>query len=329
MAEALSQSQIDELLKQMQSGGAASAEIETGPKIKEYDFKSPKKFTKEQLKALNSLHENFSRGVSSYFTSILHNVCEVSVLQIEEQRYYEFSNALPENTLVGVMDMKSTGDKGMDTSFIVDVSASFSFMAVDRLLGGTGRLYVPDRSFTEIEIALLEDVLRTLTRYLEEAWCSYISVKASLSSIETNARLLQAYSPQEIVVIVALDVKLPDFEGSITICFPAEGLEGVVDSFKVWHSRSSRQQKGDKSEEQRQNIMETIKQSDLEIEAVLDQFEMSLEDILRLQVQDVIALNKKIDDDIDVKVEGEPWYHAKLGKSKLKKSIKLIDTIAK
>ncbi len=328
MAEALSQNQIDELLKQMQSG-KVDAEIDTAPKIKEYDFKSPKKFTKEQLKALDSLHENFSRGLSSYFTSILHNVCEVSVLQIEEQRYYEFSNALPENTLVGVIDLQSEDGKVADTSFIMDVSASFSFMTIDRLLGGNGRLIVPERNFTEIEMAIMEDVVQAMIQYLEEAWCNYIPVTTTLNSIETNARLLQTYSPQEIVVIVALDVQLPDFKGAITLCFPAEGLEGVVDSFKIWHSRSSKQQDANKNQEQQVSIMETIKQSDLEIGAVLDRFEMSLEDILQLQVQDVIALNKKIDDNIDIMVEGDPWYHAKLGKSKLKKSIKLIDTIAK
>ena len=175
MAEALSQNQIDELLKQMQSG-KVDAEIDTAPKIKEYDFKSPKKFTKEQLKALDSLHENFSRGLSSYFTSILHNVCEVSVLQIEEQRYYEFSNALPENTLVGVIDLQSEDGKVADTSFIMDVSASFSFMTIDRLLGGNGRLIVPDRNFTEIEMAIMEDVVQAMIQYLEEAWCNYIPV---------------------------------------------------------------------------------------------------------------------------------------------------------
>ena len=288
MAEALSQNQIDELLKQMQSG-KVDAEIDTAPKIKEYDFKSPKKFTKEQLKALDSLHENFSRGLSSYFTSILHNVCEVSVLQIEEQRYYEFSNALPENTLVGVIDLQSEDGKVADTSFIMDVSASFSFMTIDRLLGGNGRLIVPERNFTEIEMAIMEDVVQAMIQYLEEAWCNYIPVTTTLNSIETNARLLQTYSPQEIVVIVALDVQLPDFKGAITLCFPAEGLEGVVDSFKIWHSRSSKQQDANKNQEQQVSIMETIKQSDLEIGAVLDRFEMSLEDILQLQVQDVIA----------------------------------------
>lgn len=327
MAEALSQSQIDELLKQMQSGGGA--QVDTGPKIKTYDFKSPKKFTKEQIKALDSLHENFSRGLSSYFTSILHNVCEISVSQIEEQRYYEFSNALPENTLMGVIDLHSEDKTVSDTSLLMDISNNLSFMIIDRLLGGSGSLIVPDRSFTDIERVILDDVVATITSYLGEAWCNYIPVETSLNSIETNARLLQAYSPQEIVVIVLLDVQMPDFQGTITLCLPSDGMESVVDNFKIWHSRTGKQTDVTRSDDRRGVIMDTIKQSDLEIEAVLDHFTMTLSDILRLQNQDVIALNKKIDDTIQVKVEGELWYHAKLGKTKLKKSVKLIDTIVK
>lgn len=327
MAEALSQSQIDELLKQMQSGGGAQP-VDTGPKIKNYDFKSPKKFTKEQIKALDSLHENFSRGLSSYFTSILHNVCEISVAQIEEQRYYEFSNALPENTLMGVIDLRSEEKTVPETSLLMDISNNLSFMIIDRLLGGGGRLTVPERNFTDIERAILDDVVNAIISYLGEAWCNYIPVETSLNSIETNARLLQVYSPQEIVVIVLLDVQMPDFNGTITLCLPSDGMESVVDNFKIWHSRT-KQVDESRNEDRRTIIMDRIKQSDLEIEAVLDNFTMSLSDVLQLQPQDVIALNKKIDDTIQVKVEGELWYHAKLGKSKLKKSVKLIDTIVK
>ena len=55
---------------------------------------------------------------------------------------------------------------------------------------------------------------------------------------------------------------------------------------------------------------------------------MSLGDILQLQVNDVIALNKTIDSNVSVMVDGKSWYYAKLGRSKLKKAVKLIDIIA-
>ena len=106
MSEALSQKQIDELLNKMKSGKIQEKEEEQKGKIKEYDFASPKKFTKDQIRSLSNLYENFSRVISSYFTSVLRTVTEVTISEIEEQRYYEFSNSLPDNILVGMVSFK-------------------------------------------------------------------------------------------------------------------------------------------------------------------------------------------------------------------------------
>ncbi len=327
MPESLSQSQIDELLKRMHSG-EVDTEVEKKPKIKEYDFKTPKKFTKEQLKALDGLHENFSRVLSSYFSSILRNVCEVSVLQIEEQRYYEFNNALPDNSLLSILNFKPEDIQYDETSFIVDIPTPLGFMIIERLLGGIGEVFVPNRDFTEIELAMLETILEQVTAYLQDAWCNYLPVKTELGSLETNARLLQVFSPQEIVVLVALKIEVAGTSNVITMCLPAESLEPIVESFKLRYTRANKQQDIEKDKEKREVIIGSIKQSDMEITAILDNFQMTLGDVLRLQVNDVIALDKKIDSDICVLVDDVPWYTAKLGESKLKKSIKLIDIIA-
>ena len=106
MPEQLSQAQIDALLKKMSSGEVAVEEKQT---IKEYDFKSPKKFTKEQLKAMDGLHETFSRLLSSYLSGILRIGCDVQVLQIDEERYYEYNNALPDTALIGIVGMDPEG----------------------------------------------------------------------------------------------------------------------------------------------------------------------------------------------------------------------------
>ena len=95
MADVLSQSQIDDLLKSINTGGEkAIEEIEvhkSEKKIKPYDFKMPKKFTKERMRVLDRIFEIYSRLLSSYFTGLLRLYCKVGVLQIEEQRYYEFN----------------------------------------------------------------------------------------------------------------------------------------------------------------------------------------------------------------------------------------------
>ena len=331
MPENLSQSQIDELMKRMHAGDI-DTEVEKKPKIKEYDFRSPKKFTKEQLKSLNGLHENFARVLSSYFTSLLRDVCEVEVVQVEEERYFEFNNALPDSSLTGIIDFKPEDEHYEETSLLLDMSTSLGYLIVERMLGGTshgGEVYIPQRDFTEIELTLLNSVFVQVTKYLQESWNSYVPVQTTLTSVETNARLLQAFAPQDVVVIVALSVKMDNYTGTITICLPAESIEEVVDSFKNRYSRTGKQQQDpEKEKEKREIIMDSIKKSDIEIKAVLDQFQMPLGEILQLQVQDVIALNKNINSDICVMIDNEPWYNAKLGVSKLKKSVKLIDVVA-
>lgn len=327
MPETLSQSQIDELLKRAHAG-EVNTESEQKTKIKEYDFKSPKKFTKEQLKALDSLHENFSRVLSSYFTSILRSVCEISVLQIEEQRYYEFNNALPDNALVGIIDFKPENKKLSESFFMMDLSSAFGFLLVERLLGGSEGVYIPERDFTEIELAITRSIIEKMTEHLKESWCNYLPVETTLSNVETNSRLLQVYAPQDIMVLVSLNVKMSDFQGTMTLCLPAESLESVMGFFKLGHARAVRREDPEEEKQKKEGIIDTLKQSDLEIKAVLDQFQMSLGDILQLQVNDVIALNKTIDSNVSVMVDGKSWYYAKLGRSKLKKAVKLIDIIA-
>lgn len=330
MAEALSQNQIDELLKKMRSGGVEDEPpAQQGGNVREYDFSSPKKFTKDQLKSLNSLYENFGRVASSYFTSILRSVCEVSVVQIEEQRYYEFNNALPDNALVGMISFDPVSKQYDDTVLMLDLSTSFGFFTFDRLLGGTGELFAPDRDYTEIELSVIRLVMEKLTHYLQEAWCNYFSVGTKLRSIETNGRLLQAFSPQDVVVIVTFELKEETFSGTLNICMAAENLEGIINSFSEKYSHATKQQNPEHEQVKRELVLEYMKPSELVLEAVLDDCEMDLGDILRLQVNDVLSLSRKIDDDICVKVEGEPWYTARLGEVKQRRALKIVDVTDK
>lgn len=329
MAENLSQSQIDDLLKKMQSGKKVEQEIEEPKqKVKEYDFSSPKKFTKDQLKSLNNLYETFSRVVASYFTSILRDICEVNVVQIEEQRYNEFNNALPDTTLVAMIDFKPGESNYDETALMIEFSTSFGYLIIERLMGAIGDVYMPDRDYTEIELAILKTVLERVTGHLKEAWCNYFAVTTSLRSIETNGRMIQAFSSQDVVVIVTLEIISGSFSCTANICMPAENMDAVIASFSTKYARAAKQQDPEKEKAKKDLVLDYLKQSDLEVEAILDQCQMTFGDILQLQVNDVIALNKKIDSNICVTVDGIPWYYARLGETKTKKAVKLVDSIA-
>lgn len=324
MSEKLSQAQIDALLNRIDSGDPEiMSEGDSNKNVKEYDFKSPKKFTKEQLRALDSLHETFSRVMSSFLSGMLRVVCEVSVLQIEEQRYFEYSNALPDSALLGLIDIRPADHRYSEATLIADMSTSLGYSMIDRLLGGSGDGYNLTRDFTDIEIAILKNIFSKIASHLQMAWCNYIEVDAELSSIETNSRLLQALAPEDIVVIVVLNMKIKNLQGNLNICIPAANLEEMIGNFSVKYTRTGRRQNLDGEEIKKRVILEALNDSNLEIKAVLDEFQLELHDIINMQVDDVIPLSKSIDSDIYITVDNTPWYSAKLGECKLKKAVKL------
>ena len=325
MAEALSQSQIDELLQRMKSG--APVESEPEERIKVYNFASPKKFTKDQLKSLNNFLETFARIVSSYFTNALHSICEVNVSQLEEQRYFEFNNAIPDSTLVGILGFEPENSSFGETTLLLEFPTSFGYMLIDRLMGGNGEPTILQREFTEIETALLEHVMQKVTKTMKDAWKTYFPLETDFKAIQTNGRLLQAFSPQDIVLIVSFDIKEEFYEGTANLCMPADKFEEVINNLSQKYSQGTRQQDQDKEQKKQDLLMDYLKKSDLNIEAYLDRCTMSFEKVTDLRVNDVLMLNKRIDDDIEVHIEGMPWYSARMGESNNKKAIKLVKSL--
>lgn len=332
MADVLSQSQIDALLNSFsEEGTKALDEIEeqsNEKKVKTYDFKMPKKFTKEQLKTIDGIFENYSRVLSSYLTGLLRVYCKVEVIQTEEQLYYEFNNALPDYVMMSMVNMGIMDDDVLETSCILQLSNPISFTMMDRLMGGAGTYSDQSRDFTEIEVELMTTVLKRMASLLKEPWGSYIDVNPSLTSVETNSRVVQPFSPDEVVIIVMLEVEIKDVKNTISICIPAMGLESIMSKFGDKWSRGTKKLDPKRENERRVSLMDAIKDSDLKIDAVLCETTLDLYDVLTLQEGDVIPLNIPIDSNITVKIGNNLWFDGKLGIKNNKKAVK-IDNIYK
>ncbi|MCM1327890.1 MAG: flagellar motor switch protein FliM [Ruminococcus sp.] len=331
MADVLSQSQIDALLNSFSSEGTkAFEEIEEHKeqKVKNYDFKMPKKFTKEQLKVIDGIFENYSRVLSSYLTGLMRIFCKVEVLQIEEQLYYEFNNALPDYVMMSMVNMGITDDDVMETNSIMQVSNQIAFTMMDRLMGGEGTYYEQNRDFTEIEVGLFTTVLNKMAALLKEPWGTYIDINPVITTIETNARVMQSISPDEVVILVVLEMEIKDVKNTMTFCIPAMNLESIMSKFGDRWSRTTKKLDPKREKERRVSLLEAIKDSELRISAVLGETKLDLYDVLTMQVNDIIPLNVPIDRNINVNIGENLWFDGKLGTKNNKKAVK-IDNIYK
>lgn len=321
MADVLTQAQIDEMLRSVAEGSEPIVTKQEEAKVKEYDFRAPKKFTKEQIKVLESIFENYARLLSSYLTGMLRLYCRVSLVNIEEQRYNEFNNALPDYVMMGMVDLGIKNDEIGETDVIIQVSNAVTYTMIDRLLGGKGEYSDTSRDFTEIEITIMTDIMKSFATLLKEPWLTHIDLEPRLMGIETNSRVVQTIGHEDTVIIVALEVEINNTKSIVSVCIPAINLDEIMSKFISRYTGSKRKTDERRETERRDSIMFGISTTDLEVKAVLGTINLDLYEVLTLQVNDVIPLNKKISENILVRVGNRDWCDGKLGTYNNKKAI--------
>ncbi len=324
MADVLTQAQIDEMLKNVSMGVAPVVKEEEDQKIKEYDFRAPKKFTKEQIKVLDGIFENYARLLSSYLTGLLRLYSRVTLINIEEQRYSEFNNALPDYVMMGMVDMGILNDEVSETNIILQVSNSITYTMIDRLLGGKGEYSDINRDFTEIEITIMTDIMKSFAGLMKEPWLSHIDLEPKLIGIETNSRVVQTIGHEDTVIIVMLEVEINGVKSIFSVCIPAINLDEIMSKFVPRYIGNRRRSDVNRDQERRDSILKGISTTDLTVTAVLGEINLDLYEVLTLQVNDVIPLNKNIGTNIVIKVGGKPWADAKMGTYNNKQAV-MID----
>lgn len=325
MPDSLSQEQIDAMLSQALSGGVIeTTEDEDTSEIKEYDFRSPKKFTKEKIKLLESIFENYSRLLSSYLTGLMRLYCKVTLISIEEQRYFEYNNALPDYVMMGIIDLGIQSPDIEEFTSILQLSNSLTFIMIDRLLGGKGEYRDTDRDFTEIETNVMRRILENMAKMLKEPWESYLELVPELLDVETNSRVVSSVDYDDTMIIVALEVAVADTKSIISICIPALNLNEVMEKYGSKTVRAAkRTPDATKEMERKESIMSALNQSTLEIKAVLSETQLDMSDVMYLQVNDIIPLGKSIDSNISLRIGGRDWFDGKLGTLNSKKAVKI------
>ncbi|MDF2684830.1 MAG: flagellar motor switch protein FliM [Clostridia bacterium] len=324
MPEILSQNEIDKLLSELENQDIdiQQTNLNNEPVHIKYDFKSPKRINKDQIKMLTSIYENFSRHLASYLSGILRIYCEIKVESIEELPYFEYNNALPDSMLTGIFNIRP-----IDCLVLLDLSNNITFTLLERLLGGNlANDLILNREFTEIDISLVERIFKKSSVFLEDAWSNFTDTQVSLQQIETNSRLIQALSMDEVVVIITMTGIIKGVTGNISCCIPCINLEPLLDKLSNTHN-TKREVENEQSVKLKEHIISKINNSSIELNGVLGNATLSLDEILNLQVGDVIKLERRIEDDIEIFVNRTKWFDGIPGVKHNKKALKINKVI--
>lgn len=323
MGDILSQNEIDELLKALNTGELNIQEMQSNvkeKKIKLHDFNKPSKFAKEHIKTLYNINEIYSRLLTTFLTGYLRTLVQIDVIEVQALPYNEFSNSISNPAVLAVVDFSP-----LNGSIVLEMSPTVAYALIDRILGGKGMAIERIRGFTEIEISIVERIIIQILNLMREPWETIVEIRPRLEKIETNAQFAQIVSPSEIVSIITLGVKIGDVEGFLNICLPYMVLEPIIPklSTRMWYSTETREVTPEAKATIERNIQRTV----VPLRAVLGGTEITVLDFLELQAGDVIPLDTNINGDVSVLVGDLLKFKGKPGVKKNKTAIKITEVI--
>ncbi|MFD2333200.1 flagellar motor switch protein FliM [Cohnella sp. GCM10020058] len=323
MVDVLSQNEIDALLAALSSGEMDAEELrkeDTQKKIRAYDFKRATRFSKDHIRSLTRIHENFARFLTTYFSAQLRTFVQINVVQVEQLPYDEFIRSIPKMTILNIFEAEP-----LEGRMVLEVHPNVAFAMLDRLLGGVGSAPTKIGSLTEIENIIMEKIFSRALETLQEAWRTVIDIEPRLEALETNPQFMQIVSPNETIALISLSTKIGDTTGMINLCIPHVVIEPIMSKLSVHHWFVS--QKKSRAPEEFKQLEQRVTKAKLPIAAELGSSQISIHEFLNLGVGDVITLGKSVDSGLDIKVGDKLKYIGSPGTVRDKIAIQILEII--
>ncbi len=337
--EVLSQAEVENLLSAMATGSQEAAAAAAAPvglagvpgetalsikpreKVTPYDFKRPERVGKEQMRALQTLHEGFGRNFAAGLSALLRSMVEVKLTSVDQLTYSEFVFSLENPTCFNLLKAEP-----LEGNLILDINPSILYPIIDRLLGG-GREggALARRPLTEIELRLVARITGLFLKELAHAWEGVLPLDLQVVQVESNPQLVQIVPPNEVVVLISFEITIGEVRGMVNLCIPYNSIERIGGKLtsNSWVSYARRQP----SPENIEQISRTLRGSLVELNVRLASTRITTGDLVGLRVGDVITTEKDVRSPLLVTVEGVPKFRASPGAFKGHKAIRVESAI--
>jgi flagellar motor switch protein FliM len=332
----LSQAEVESLLNQMETTAtpvpaapapAASAlpNRPAPPRLREkvtpYDFKRPERVGKEQMRALQSMHEGFGRNFGAALSADLRSIVEVKLTSVDQLTYSEFVFSLENPTCFNLLRADP-----LEGNLVLDINPSILYPIIDRMLGGGKEAGpVARRPLTEIELRLVRKITTKFLAELKKAWDNVLPLTLEVERVESNPQLVQFVPPNEVVVLISFELAIGEVRGMMNLCIPFNSIERISNRLTAnnWVSYG----RTEATKESMAQVSRQIQHAPVEIVVTLAESKISTKDLLELRVGDIITTEQDAAGMMQVCVEGIPKFHARPGAFRGHKAIQVEDTL--
>lgn len=332
MNQVLSQSEVDALLT-----AVAEGKVETQPpegadggvlgqegwnggipesEITPYDLTNQDRVIRGRMPTLDIIYERFIRLYRISLSNALRKFASISIISTDLLKFGEFVNTLPIPSCMCIMRFESL--KG---PALLVFESKLAYALVDSFFGGTDRPFtkIEGKEFTRIELSIMQKVMDLAMRDLEEAWAPVHETKISFVRSEVNPQFVGVVPPSDVVISTTFEVELENATGTIALVIPYSTLEPIKGKLNA-----SFQTEGDKSDrEWIIKMTDHVKAAHAAIRVNLGTANITVGDLVNLNVGDVIPLSQDADGELEVMIENVPKYKCFFGVSRGNRAIQI------
>lgn len=325
MAEVLSQKEIDALLNNVESGSEKPEEVASNleKEVVPFDFRLPNRISKNQLRTIHNINENFAEMFSSFLMAKLQSIVTCNVTTVDQIYYSEYVLSVSNPACLFTFDINHTDIKG-----ILEFSSEFALTLVDRLLGGNGKGSKDSQVITPIEQKVLEVVILKILQDLGKAWQIIGDYEFKMDKFEPDIDFVQITSQSESVLLVTFEIHIGEETYMMNLCFATYAFDTILSKLTSQNLSSIRpiRYQGTTA----QNIItDHLKKTELSLEVEFGKSQISFSQLVKLQPGDVISLDKKIGDEIKVSVEKKHMFNGVSGIVNNHKAVKITKRVDK
>ncbi len=303
----LSQKEIDALLSILPSGDDPSS-LSSGKSggsshyigsVRTYDFRSPDKFSKEQIRTLQMIHENFARRVGSALAAYLRATVQLACVHIEQGSFADFLQNIPVSSVAAVLRADPLPGR-----ILLTLDSATATITIDRLLGGFGSP-LEDHAVTDIEQSLVRGVIKYFADGLQDAWRNVVALNVSLEEITLNPEFVQVALPSDAAIFLGFEIKIRNTNGMMSICIPYSVLKPIVSELSphAWVAGETTE-----SGKHQQGLVDHLRQTHVDFSVLLGEATVDFEELLHLQNGDVLVLNTLVNRPLPVLVGNQKRY---------------------
>lgn len=330
MNEILTNEEIDTLLQMFRSEGgdvepepgvgmpaAAPLLVPAGSVVSPVDLLKPNRLGREQLRGIERYFESAGKLLSATISDKLRLDTRCDCVAVEQLRFGSWLDQLPGPVSIYVLQMEP-----FRLPVLFTASTSLLYGAVDRILGGSGKVTKVPKDFTAAEHTVAEALVGPCLDRICESLTEVVKLKWTLQNRFCNPSMAQILPSQDVVLAVYFQATGDFLMGDLRLMIPFASLEPVLDRFG--RDTVATLEPG----ALRDKVATTVKDIGLDLAVQLGGARIRLRQLLDLQPGDVIPLTARIGQPAVVPVQGRPKFTGHIGRIGNRLGLQVVDVIA-